>query len=121
MGRELTTREKSMIKRSVVRNCANYDDYYKECLPLDGTCYMMTIGFTDSSLCRYYEQAILPVEDEIREILQSSNQALKECQVCGRKFAAEGNQRYCCGACATIAKKKADALRARKYRKKKHG
>ena len=29
---------------------------------------------------------ILPVEDEIREILQSSNQALKECQVCGKKM-----------------------------------
>ena len=78
------------------------------------------VAFTDSSLCRYYEQAILPVEDEIREILQSSDQALKECQVCGKKFAAEGNQRYCCGACAQTARRKATAKRVRKHRENRY-
>lgn len=118
MSRELTAKEKRLIAQSVIRNCANYDRYYAECLPLDGTCYMMTIGFTDSRLCRYYEKCILPVEAEVADIFSEYGKNLKNCLLCGKRFLAFGNQRYCSAECTAIAKKMADAKRARKYRQK---
>ncbi len=120
MSRELTAKEKRLIAQSVVNKCANYDRNYAECLPLDGACYMMTIGFTDSSLCRYYEKAILPIEDEIANIFWDYGKSMKSCLICGKSFLVSGNQRYCSTECTSIAKKKADALRARKYRQKRH-
>lgn len=118
MSRELTTKEKRLIAQSVVKNCANYDRHYEECLPLDGSCYMMTIGFTDSSLCRYYEKCILPLEAEISEIFSRYGKNLKTCLICGKRFLVFGNQRYCSAECTVKAKKMADAKRARKYRQK---
>ncbi len=120
MSRELTAKEKRLIAQSVVKNCANYDRNYEECLPLDGSCYMMTVGFTDSSLCRYYEKCIMPTEAELAHIFGEYGKNLKNCLLCGKTFLASGNQRYCSAECTVVAKKKADAKRARKYRQKKH-
>ena len=118
MGRELTTKEKRAIARSVIRQCANYDEHYKECLPEDATCYMMTIGFDDSSLCRYYEKAILPIEPEVAKIFSGIGSRLKRCTICGKEFEICGNQQYCSGHCADIARKNAIAKRVRKLREK---
>ena len=120
MGRELTTKEKRVIARSVIRQCANYDEHYKECLPEDASCYMMTIGFDDSPLCRYYEKAILPIEPEVAKIFSGIGSRLKRCAICGREFEICGNQQYCSGKCTDIARKRADAKRHKKYRQKKH-
>lgn len=118
MSRELTAKEKRLITQSVVRNCANYDRNYEECLPLDGTCYMMAIGFTDSSLCRYYEKCILPIEVDVANIFQDQGKTPKFCAICGRKFFPHRKQRYCSEACAAVGKRKATARRVRKHREK---
>lgn len=120
MSRELTAQEKQKIKQSVIRQCANYDNDYKICLPEDGTCYMMTIGFTDSELCRYYEKAILPIEVEIKRMFNQDFSSLKECKICKKKFIPYKNQRYCSPQCADIATKKCIAKRVRKHRKNMH-
>ena len=59
--RELTATEKQSIRRLVISECANYDREYG-CLPLDGTCYMSTIAFAGSSLCKWFQGAVLPLD-----------------------------------------------------------
>ena len=55
---ELSSRDKKRIKKHVAICCANYSKEYG-CLPLESECYMFSVGFTDSKLCKYYEQAVL--------------------------------------------------------------
>lgn len=117
--RELTDKEKRLIRMSVQKKCACYDPYYG-CLPLDGDCYMTKIGFTNSSLCRYYEKVVLPDEPEILRILIRGSGDFKTCAYCGRPFLAFHNKKYCSDKCAHTAKKKATAARVRKF-KKSHG
>lgn len=120
LSRELTASEKRMIFRLVKKHCANYDSKYG-CLPLDADCYMTKIGFKDSKLCKYYEDAVLPIEPEIKAYLNKSNQHLKVCGVCGEAFFANKNRRYCSDKCKYIARKKNAALRKKKERNRKNG
>ena len=117
--RELTEKEKRMLRQSVIQNCACYD-MQQGGLPLDGDCYMMKIGFTNSSLCRYYEKMILPGEPEILNIFYKDNGNFKICKYCGIKFTAYGNKQYCSDKCSLIARRKATAKRMRKSRKNRH-
>jgi len=50
--RELTARELQAIHKLVTSECANFD-YEYGCLPLDEPCYMFTIAYVNSSLCKY--------------------------------------------------------------------
>lgn len=113
--RELKDREKSMIRKSVKKKCACYDPYHG-CLPLDGDCYMFKVGFTNSNLCRYYEKAILPDEPEILNLFIRRAGDFKTCGYCSGRFLSYHNKKYCSEKCAYAAKKKATALRVRKYK-----
>jgi len=112
--RELSAREKQAIRRLVKAECANYDREY-QCLPLDGTCYMFTIGFVNSSLCKWFQNAVLPLDSELEALFE--HKPLKACGRCGKKFLVNGNQAYC-QACAEPARKAAAAARVRKHRGK---
>lgn len=116
-GRELKRSEKRKIKESVRKKCANYDSEYG-CVPLDTDCYMCTIGFTNSSLCHYYEKCILPTEEELQNLFQKENNVFKKCGICGNSFKANGNKKYCSEECKRKAEKKAAAERKRRERKK---
>ena len=111
--RELTAKEKRAIRKLVTSMCANYDAEY-ECLPLDGTCYMFTIAFNTSNLCRYFRDAVLPTDPALEAVF--TGKATKPCQRCGRKFPVNGRQAYCSNACADAARKAATAKRVRKHR-----
>ena len=113
-SRELTAKEKRAIRKLVTGQCASYDHEY-ECLPLDGTCYMFTIGFNTSGLCKYFRDAVLPLDPALEAVF--TGQTVKPCQRCGRKFPVNGRQAYCADACADIARKEATARRVRKHRK----
>ena len=123
--RELTTREKKAIRRMVKSKCANgvpaklqilwggsYDNEYG-CLPLDGTCYMFTVAFAGSSLCKWFQDAVLPLDPALEAVF--SRKPLKACKRCGRKFPVNGRQTYC-QACAIPARKATTAARVRKHR-----
>ena len=56
--RELSAKEKRAIRKLVTSTCATYDPEY-ECLLLEGTCYMFTIAFNTSGLCKYFRDAVL--------------------------------------------------------------
>jgi hypothetical protein len=111
--RELTGREKRVIRRLVVSGCANYDAGYG-CLPLDTGCYMFTIAFTTSSLCRYFQSAVLPLDPALEAVF--SGGPLKACARCGEKIPVCGRRAYC-DACAGTARKAATAARARRHRR----
>ena len=57
--RELTTGERRSIRKLVTGHCANYDSEYG-CLLLDCECPMFGICYTNSAMCRYFRDAVLP-------------------------------------------------------------
>ena len=118
-NRELTRSEQRDIRHLVTSMCANYDSHYKECLPLDGTCYMFCIGYTGSLLCKYFKNAVLPLKPELEAIFDSEGGlSLKRCKYCGKGFAPNGRQAYCCEACELNGRRRDTAERTRKYRRK---
>lgn len=111
--RELTPKEKRAIRRLVTAICANYADEYG-CLPLDGTCYMFTIAYNTSSLCRYFRDVLLPLDPGLEALF--TGQAVKPCKRCGKRFPLNGQQAYCSDACAHAARREATAARVRELR-----
>ncbi len=112
-SRELPAKEKSAIRKLVTSMCANFD-YEYQCLPLDGTCYMFTIAFNTSGLCKYFRNAVLPLDPALEGVF--NHKPVKPCKRCGRKFPVNGRQAYCSDACAEAAKREATAARVRKRR-----
>ena len=118
-NRELTRSEQRDIRSLVTDMCANYDSHYKECLPLDGTCYMFCIGYTGSQLCKYFKNAVLPLEPELEAIFDGDiKSSLKKCKDCGNGFVPIGRQAYCCDACEQKGRLRDTAERVRKHRRK---
>ena len=110
---ELSIRDKKQIKKHVTNCCANYSKEYG-CLPLESECYMFSIGFNDSKLCKYYEQAVLPTAAELFALFKGI--PTKKCQQCGKLFASVGRKAYCSEKCATEARRHQTAERVRKHR-----
>ena len=103
MSRELTREEKAAIRALVVKWCANYDREYG-CLPLDCECYMLGKCWT-SSYCRYFREAVLPLDPALEAALSGQGPApeTRPCPVCGRPALLDGRRRYCSEACARAA------------------
>ncbi|MDO4568682.1 MAG: cysteine-rich VLP protein [Clostridia bacterium] len=116
--RELTNREIARIGKLVVSRCANYDEEYG-CLPLDGTCYMLGICYTNSPLCKYFRDAVLPTAPALYALFQKAS--LASCRQCGKRFHANGRRAYCSDACATAARRRQTAARVRRHRQRKSG
>ncbi|GHU79356.1 hypothetical protein FACS1894191_1970 [Clostridia bacterium] len=123
--RELTREERREIKRLVADRCANYSRAYG-CLPLDyGCCYMIDKWWT-GSYCKYFQNAVLPLNAELERALLGERPPApppaaetKPCKVCGKPFMGDGRQRYCSDKCANKARRSSEAGRSRKYRNKK--
>ncbi len=112
--RELTARELRLVRRLVTAECANYDQEYG-CLPLDEPCYMFTIAYVNSSLCRYFCDAVLPRDPALEAVFNQAS--LKPCKQCGRLIPVHGRRTYC-APCALYARRAATAARARKHRRR---
>ena len=101
--RPLTAAEKGALRRSVKDKCSLYDKDMG-CLALNSRCQIFSVGFTDSTLCRYYEACILPSEHEIQEFLGRIGN-IAECPVCGTRFPVNRHQKYCSRKCAAYVKR----------------
>jgi hypothetical protein len=110
--RELTARELQAIRRLVTCECANFDHEYG-CLPLDKSCYMFTIAYVNSSLCKYFRDAVLSLDPALEAVF--SHQPVKPCKRCGKKIPVQGRRTYC-EPCALSVRKAASAARVRKHR-----
>lgn len=86
----MTREEKAGIKRLVVSMCANYDRDCG-CLPLDCECYMLDKCYT-RALCRYFREAVLPLDPALEAALCSEGAApeMRLCPVCGGAFLPRG-------------------------------
>ena len=115
--RELTAIERREIRR-LVRGCANYDREYG-CLPLDCGCYMLGKWWT-GSLCRYFERAVLPLNSVLERALKGEiPKDTKPCAICRKLFPVAGRRVYCSERCRKQGQQAADAMRARRYRRRK--
>ena len=113
--RELTTQERRSIRKLVTGHCANHDSEYG-CLPLDCECPMLGICYTNSAMCRYFRESVLPNDPELEAALQAL--PTKRCQRCGKPFPVSGRRVYCSDKCADAARRKQIAARVRKHRNK---
>ncbi len=102
--RELTRQERAAIRSLVVRWCANYDREYG-CLPLGCECYMLNKCWT-GAYCRYFREAVLPLDPDLEAAILPQGPSTKPCQVCGRPIPRRDKQRYCSPACAKAAHRK---------------
>ncbi len=115
--RELTGKELKSIRNAVACKCANYDSEYG-CLPLDAGCYMFSVRHTDSGLCRYFKECVLPTEPELEAAFSPGRKQMRTCRQCGRQFAAGSRRAYCSDLCASQARKQQTAARVRKHRER---
>lgn len=112
--RELTPKEIRSIRKLVTTKCANYDKEYG-CLPLDCECPMFSICYTNSAMCRYFRESVLPNDPELAAAFQPL--PTKLCKHCGKLFPIDGRKVYCSVSCADAASRKHTAARVRKHRK----
>ena len=115
ISRELTREERAAIKKLVVKSCANYSREYG-CLPLESECYMLGLWWT-GAFCRYFENAVLPLDTALEGSLTGCGADMRHCACCGQPYRASGKRRYCSVVCATNAIRK----QKREYIRKKRG
>ena len=113
--RELTRAERAAIRKLVTEMCANYDRAFG-CMPLDCDCYMFGKAWTGNN-CKYFQNAVLPLEPMLEAALLSQTIETRLCAYCGEAFPVSGKQAYCGEACAGKAQRK----RNREYMRKKRG
>lgn len=114
-NRELTGGEKRRIRKLVTSLCANYDKEYG-CLPLDSGCYMFGICCTNSAMCKYFHNAVLPNDTELEAVFAHTPTTI--CKQCGKPFPIDGKRVYCSESCAEEARRQQTAARVRKHREK---
>lgn len=115
-SRELTHAERTAIRKLVLTMCANYDDHYKICMPLDCPCYMLNKWWT-GAYCKCFRNAVLPLAPALEKAMMGEAMETRKCAFCGGKFAANGKQKYCSAVCA----KKAQRKQQREHMRKKRG
>ena len=101
-SRELTRAELRDTRRLATEMCANYDHEYG-CLLLDGRCYMhYGIAYTNSGLCKYFRDAVLPLNPQLEAVFNGENIAdqIKHCEICGDELFSVGNKAKYCKPCA---------------------
>lgn len=113
--RELTRQERTAIRSLVVRWCANYDREYG-CLPLECECYMLGKCYT-GPMCRYFREAVLPLDPELEAAILPHGANTKPCPICGRAIPAHGRKRYCSARCRRTALR----IQKRDYMRKSRG
>lgn len=119
-SRELTRGERREIKQLVVEMCANYDRNYG-CLPLDyGRCYMLDKWWT-GSYCKYFQNAVLPLNPTLEAALTSGGGAenTKPCAVCGKPFIPAGRKAYCSDSCREQGTREKERKKKRDQRRNK--
>ena len=59
------------------------------------------VAFTNTGLCKYFRNAVLPTEPALEAVLTGSAAVeMRPCAVCGVTFPADGKKGYCSDACA---------------------
>ena len=117
-SRELTRQERARVRRLVTDLCANHDNQDRLCLPLDCPCYMLHKWWT-GSFCRYFQEAVLPVDTALESSITGEDTSLKQknCPVCGKAYLPTTSQPYCSDSCRAFARRKSERERKRRSRR----
>ena len=106
------------VKKMTRAECANND--CGNCLLLDdGDACVCVQAISYSLLCRYFREAVLPLDPVLEAALTAEGNApeTRPCPICGGAVLADGRMRYCSPACAGAALRK----QKREYMRKKRG
>ena len=104
--------------RRMVHSCCNYDG--GNCLALDdGEECVCVQSISYSLLCKWFRNAVLPMDRELEAALYH-RLAAKRCSVCGSLFFPGSNRAKYCPDCAAVMKRTKAAERKRKQRGKCH-
>ena len=102
--------------------CCNY--YTGDCAPCDSRCAQIARlrpgGKTEEEspfVCRWFLDAVLPLDKDLQASILVPHD-LKQCERCGKMFAAGSNSAKYCGPCAASEHKKAKREYAQKKRTK---
>ena len=115
--RELTRAERTAIRKLVKEQCANYDCKCG-CLLFNDECYMFYgVAFTNTGMCKYFRNAVLPA-DSILEAILTSNTVIetRTCPICSKDFPVNNKQLYCTNVCADEAHRRRNRENMRKSR-----
>ena len=116
--RELTRAERAAIRKLVKDSCANYDREH-ECLLLNDNCYMFYgVAFTNTGMCKYFRNAVLPIDPIMEAMLTGGAVETRPCGTCGTEFPADGKRAYCSDACSGAAQRRRNRESMRKKRGK---
>ncbi len=78
-------------------------------------CYMLNKCWT-GAYCRYFREAVLPLDPELEAAILPQGPSTKPCQVCGRPIPRRDKRRYCSPSCAKAAHRKQQRSHMRKKR-----
>ena len=120
--RELTAKEKELIKYSVEHFCPKYQYQHDidwktmrwRCTAFDCDCIMQTKEWT-GCYCSRFEKTILPQMPELQRLLE---ERYKQCAVCESYFAPHGRANTCSEKCHDEREREMSKLRQRKKRDK---
>lgn len=116
-SRELTGKELRQVRDLIHSLCATYNEYYNCCPKLnDYGCYQLTRRFTDSGMCRYFRESVLPLNAALEAVFFPK--ATKPCKICGERFVPEKGRVYCSDKCRAEGNRAASAKRMKRYRQK---
>lgn len=116
--RELTPAELRDVRNLVKTICVNYDKTYDCCALLDDYgCYMLCKRLADNKLCKYFANAVLPLNPGLeRAFIGRIVNQTKPCAVCNHKFVPKGRQAYCSPKCRKEGMKIKEREKKRKQR-----
>ena len=117
MTYEFTKKQHQEI-RALVNECANYDRSDRICLLTDGPCYMMLKVYNNGKICKYFKEAVLPLNPILdAAITHREPTVTRSCEMCKNDYIPKTNrQQYCSEKCKSEAKKMRNRERNRKYR-----
>ena len=115
--RELTHAERTAIRKLAKEQCANYDREYG-CLLLNDECYMFYgVAFTNTGMCKYFRNAVLPTDPMLEAVLTSNTPIeTRTCPICSKEFPINSKRVYCNNTCTDEAHRRRNRENMRKNR-----
>ena len=116
MRPQMTPAQLKRARKLIRAECCNFDRERNECLALDdgdGCACVQSISY--SLLCRWFRDAVLPLDPELEEELLRAGRT-KACVRCGARYVPTGRNTKYCPRCAKRVRreKKTEAERKRR-------
>ena len=123
--RDLTEKEKALIKQGVEHFCPKYKYQHdarwgkkrRYCTAFDCDCIMENMQVLNG-FCSRFEKVILPAMPELQRLLENRH---RQCIVCGNYFAPHGRANTCSEECWQENKRRKDTQAKRKRRNRDNG